>query len=177
MDRVDMRNKVCFRRKSARAELSRGWTAEPSLRRCKRNMGAPSGLPNINPVRISYTTLQNDPTSLYKSLAQAFGSDPGCLGIILVDSKRFLPPAVPSSLRRAGVEHVYRPEISSTPWIHHIERTPLRPLPCFRKPPRSGPGRTIPSRSDVLVRLESWEGSDERSMSKAISETENADNR
>jgi hypothetical protein len=37
------------------------------------------------PVRISYPTLLSDPASLLPSIAQAFGSEEGCLGIILIE--------------------------------------------------------------------------------------------
>ncbi len=41
--------------------------------------------PLIEPVRISYKSLQNDPQSLHDQVSQAFGSEPRCLGIILID--------------------------------------------------------------------------------------------
>ncbi|GFZ46178.1 hypothetical protein JCM24511_04425 [Saitozyma sp. JCM 24511] len=47
------------------------------------------------PVRISYPTLLADPASLLPSIAQAFGSEEGCLGIILIED---LPPSF-SNLR------------------------------------------------------------------------------
>jgi hypothetical protein len=38
-----------------------------------------------SPVRISYSQLRDDPSALSYDIQRAFGSDPGSLGIILVD--------------------------------------------------------------------------------------------
>ncbi|RSH91299.1 hypothetical protein EHS25_009598 [Saitozyma podzolica] len=52
-----------------------------------------SSSPASGPVKISYPALLSDPASLLPSIARAFGSEEGCLGIILIED---LPPSFPN---------------------------------------------------------------------------------
>jgi hypothetical protein len=46
-----------------------------------------SSSPASGPVKISYPALLSDPASLLPSIARAFGSEEGCLGIILIEGR------------------------------------------------------------------------------------------
>ncbi|KAK4688221.1 hypothetical protein P7C73_g1890, partial [Tremellales sp. Uapishka_1] len=87
----------------------------------------------MEPIRISYNTLSTAaPETLAAPLAQAFGSSPGCLGIVLIDD---LPPDFPrlrenllrlahgfASLPPEAREDLARPETSYMfGWSHGKE--------------------------------------------------------
>ena len=88
-----------------------------------------SALPPLSPIRMSYRDLLSDPISLVLPVAQAFGADPGCLGIILIDSQpsSFTSNVLPSHSRLA---QAFRP--SSLSYVN-VSSSSLMRLPTFPK--------------------------------------------
>lgn len=87
------------------------------------------------PVRISYPTLLADPASLLTSIAQAFGSEEGCLGIILIEGESGGSDVLDLSFR-----------CTSLVWLL------LAPIRVSRvQPPTPTPSSRLPSRALQLV--------------------------
>jgi hypothetical protein len=45
------------------------------------------------PIRISYNTLRSDPTSLKDAIQAGLGSQPGALGVVIIEGESGLPPS------------------------------------------------------------------------------------